>query len=148
MEAKISIYLVFALLVLPYYSVLCEDSWQSLLDQSGVSQDTLNEAKNALGDEHIQQAAEQAIDNGSLADLVQEADDETTTGSAPTTAPANLPNDEEEDNVESPENSPTNAPGSAPKLTPANAAPKHAPLKAPSPAPSFTRYAKSPSPRA
>ncbi|MCI12084.1 hypothetical protein A2U01_0033187, partial [Trifolium medium] len=76
MEAKISIYLVFALLVLPYNSVLCEDAWQSLIDgakQSGVSQDTLDEAKNVLGDGQIEEAAEQAMDNGSLADLVQEA---------------------------------------------------------------------------
>jgi hypothetical protein len=78
MAAKISIYLVFTLLVLPYYSVLCEDAWQSIIDgakQSGVSQDTLNEAQNVLGDGSVEQVADQAIDDGSsLADLVQEAE--------------------------------------------------------------------------
>jgi hypothetical protein len=78
MVARISIYLVLSLVVvLPYHSVLCQDALQSLIDgakQSGISQDTLDDAQSALGDASVQQAAEGALADESLADWVQQAE--------------------------------------------------------------------------
>jgi len=78
MVARISIYLVFSLVVvLPYYSVLCQDAWQSLIDgakESGIPQDSLDDAQSALGDASVQQAAEGALADESLADWVQQAE--------------------------------------------------------------------------
>lgn len=80
MATEISFHLVFTLVVLSHYSVLCEeDPWQSLIDQakqSGIPQDTLNEAQSVLEDEAIEQVAIEALGDGpnSLVGWVEEAD--------------------------------------------------------------------------
>lgn len=75
--AKLSIYLVFALMVLPYYSVLCQDyELQSLIDQAhqyGISKETVVEAESIIGDSSMEQVRDDALRDGSLADWVIEA---------------------------------------------------------------------------
>ncbi|KAL5072031.1 hypothetical protein RYX36_022918 [Vicia faba] len=133
MVAKLSIYLVFVYVVLPYYQVLCQDNgWQSLLDQAqdyGISGDTVADAQNIIGDSSMEQVAEDALRDGSLADWVIEATEDTNQGS--TTPPAEAPT--------GPELAPNSDVENSPNLTP-NAGPELAPLSAPSPAP----YAASP----
>lgn len=77
MVAKLSIYLVFALMVLPYYPVLCQDyELQSLIDQAhqyGISKETVVEAESIIGDSSMEQVRDDALRDGSLADWVIEA---------------------------------------------------------------------------
>lgn len=77
MVAKLSVYLTFVLVALPYYPTLCQDNdWQSLIGQAqeyGISQETVAEAQSVLGDSSMEQLAHDALRDGSLADWVIEA---------------------------------------------------------------------------
>ncbi|CAK8569638.1 unnamed protein product [Lathyrus sativus] len=153
MVANLSIYLVFALVVLPYYPILCQDNeWQSLIDQAheyGVSQETIDGAQNYIGNSSMEEVTEEALRDGSLADWVLEAteDEDNESKPPPVDASTNLPSDVENSPNLAP-NFPPNlapnfSPNSAPSFSP-NAGPELAPNNAPFSAPSPAPYAESP----